>query len=275
MNDLQALQRKRLECLADDASDLSADVITMLQSTIRNAMRAGQCHARVQLLRLGLQFTYATASSDSAYEQRTVTYALHDAWTLRPVRAPTRTRVHLAGGAPRALIAWLQTEGLQFLFTSVAVREAAPADFVYVEAVFVPAELHNGQAQTAWNQKYTVKCLDDSMVAQWNERCVSAVRAGLTHFVVCTLHWPADFNDAESASFQQRVPQVRHYLSMEPLEYAWYMHKRFSLLVAWVHQLGYQWALCTRSQNAAWAYFCVLLEPLVTYHSMIDVPETQ
>lgn len=280
-SDMMEVQRRTQECLSQ-AGSLTPQVEVVLQKIIRAAMRAGQSHARLQLLRLGRHFAYAeaTADDDPSYLARTATLTLHDAWTHAVIR---ERRVHLSS-LGRALVEWILRQGLQPMCSTLAVQrerafnQPAPADYIYVSAVFVPLlivrEDDSGPASaiSAWNTRYVHKCLDTSMIAQWNERCIRALRAGLTHFVVCALYRPTDFDvvpddDDDDAADKS---SVLHHLTMQPMgRERFCLHRRFAQLLAWVHQLGYRWILTSDAGDAAWAYFCVLLEPLMTFHTLV------
>jgi len=274
--DLGAYQRKRFEAVSRNGGNMTQDVVQMLHSIIRNAMYSGQSNTRLQTFRLARDFQYR-------YTEKTQTaHAVHDAHTLIEIKG-TRARVSFSTHTSD-FFQWLQREGVHFLCTTQVMRnkvtfgELPLADFVHVQALFIPEDTdlreRQGQVLSLWNTVYTAKCLDNSMVQQWNQRALAAVRIGGTHFVVCTLYAESDYTTttgkAESDEF--KVVEPRNHLTMVPLMPTpkWTLDKKFAYLIGWVAQLGYQWTLTCgyhtqETRCSSWAYFTVLLDPLERY----------
>lgn len=266
-------QRKRFEAVSRHGGDMKQEVVHMLHSIVRNAMLCGMTHMRLQTFRLARDFQYRYTENTKG------THAVHDAHTLLPFQG-TRARVAF-NTHTQDFFQWLQHEGVHFMCTTQLMRnkvtfgELPLADFVHVEAIFIPEDTdlreQQGRILSLWNTVYTAKCLDNSMLQQWNQRALAAIRVGAAHFVVCTLYAEADYTTS-SARDEFSVNEPRDHLTMAPLAPApeWHLDKKFGYLVAWVAQLGYQWTLtCGYNQEeerySSWAYFTVLLDPLERY----------
>jgi hypothetical protein len=232
------------------------------------AMAAGQCVMRVQTLRPPL---YSLAFVQPEIDTPVFTYALHDMHTMSVIE-----NVHVKlGAAAHDAAEWLRKQGAQvYCSTSYAATELAfgkpvLSNYVHLVAVLIPSEGDTGskRALQQWQDNHTQKGLVESPA--WTARCTAAMRAGATHTILCTLYRDSDYNTILPGTFPQRalvcedVP--RHYLSMAPLEPAphWVLESKFAAMVLWVtRQAGYRWTLVSNNDDAAWAYFTVLFEPV-------------
>jgi len=250
------------------AGRLTQDVLQSVSSVLECAMACGQSHARVQRLHLEHRhFTYTYRDDGGGH-------ALRDSHTLCVLDG---VRVTVANTAVIALLDWMRAQGLQFIFTGHVTRAAqvfsAPAlqPAIYVVAVFVPDGGGGaGRAQLQWNTVYMHKCVDSSAVPAWSARCAAAIRAGASHFALCTLYRGSDYNEPSVDGVMPTHHELvcvapRHHLTMARLDPArtWVLEDRFTTLVAWVLQQSYTWTLCMPSDDhAEWAYCTVLLDPL-------------
>ena len=268
-------QKKRFEFLAETGGKLTQDAIGMLHSIIKNAMLSGRTHARIQTIRISRQFSYILRDLKE-------TLPLYDAHTLQPF-PPDARRIQLHR-VMDPLVAWLKEQGVHFICTTKTMNRfltfgTTPfADFVHIEAIFIPEDTdlreQTGRVLALWNSVYMLKCLDASMVSQWNQRALAALRTGATHFAVCTLYLEYDYTERGNTTedeFSCDVP--REHLTMMPIEPNpnWKLDQKFSYLIMWAKQLGYAWTLCTgysreECRPSNWAYFTVMLDPLEEYY---------
>jgi len=276
-NNMLEYQLKRLRSFETDGCVLKQETVLWMQRTIRNAMNAGQGHARLQTLTVGSLALYISASKQVAV----VVHPLYNTYTLQLFGGTrVQTTLHV-----KRLTDWLYEQGLHFIFTSertsenLLFGEPVLSKFVHVVAVFVPHDADPretpGHAIVAWNTLYMQKCLDSSMVPTWNKRLFMAIQLGASHFFVSTLYYRADYYEKEEgkedAPLGFHVKAPRHHLTMMPITPAprWMLnHRKFADMVAWITSLGYGWTLCTTDDGepvCTWAYFTALLNPIATF----------
>ena len=273
---LGQFQRKCFEGLSQTQGKLTADILKGLHGIVRNAMLSGRCHCRLQTLRLSRDFSYR-------YRQVKDGYHLHDAYTLE--KLDTHAQISFM---PHMLpfVEWMRAQGIHFICTTklmkdkVVMGDLPLADFCHVEAIFIPEDTdlreQQGRTLSLWNTVYTAKCLDGSMVPEWNKRLLAAIKTGAAHAVISTLYLGSDYEplktetaEEEDASFNCTSP--RHHLTMQLLEARprFRLDCKFRFLVGWVAQLGYEWTLtCGEDREgrcSPWAYFVVMLDPLEKY----------
>lgn len=274
-------QRKRFGALSQSGGEMKQEVVQMLHSIIRNAMLCGMTHMRLQTFRMPQDFQYRYANTPKN------SFAIYDSHTLLPFEK-TKARISF-NTFLNDFFQWLQREGVHFICTTklmknkVTFGELPFAAFVHVEAIFIPEDTdlreQTGRILSLWNTVYTAKCLDNSMIQQWNQRALAAIRVGAGHFVVCTLYLEADYTETlldKETGLRKRdeftVIEPRDHLTMTPLavDPMWRLDRKFAYLVGWVSQMGYAWTLtCGWSREeerfSLWAYFTVLLDPLERY----------
>jgi len=265
-----------LETLGAHAS-LTQDMMAAALTLIEGAMGCGASYARVQLLRQSYgHFHYVTT------QEGTLTLPVYDAQTLVQLEGGSRQRVQLSRPA-QDIVHWLRGQGLQVLCTSSAIqwgrleREPSLAPWLYLVAVFVPQGEPEGRLRWLWNTTYMPKCLDASALEGWAQRCQRALTLGASHCALCTLYRNSDYIEATAVPDEEAETYVvnvaRHHLTMQTLSGPrWALDKRFKLLIGFARSYGYSWTLCLPDQEASWAYFTVLLDPLTRYEQLSISP---
>lgn len=251
--DIAQFQKKKFESLTSEGG-LTQKVIQLVLGVIKNAMEAGQTHARVQTLFLSRHYTYNRLEPYASES-----FVVHDTNTFMPI-THIKTRIVLAQRA-KEFVDWLISLHLKVLCTSTCLDNETFATHMYVVVLFTPL-LVDGRVAGIYNGVFLTKCLDDSMIPEWNSRCLSAINAGCAYFTVCTMYLEVDYKKQKPLDEAELVVrQPREYLTMRFLEDCkWTLCNKFDVLVAWVKQLGYTWTL-SAEKDANWAYFIVLLEP--------------
>jgi hypothetical protein len=267
--DMLTFQKHRCEGLTQHGK-LNQDVIQAMQSTLKNAVAAGQTHARVQTLFLSQHYGY---SRSLPYPKQA--HIVHDDLTLEPM-TNCLTRINLAPRA-RELTEWLQEQGVHYICTSLNTTpkrtfgEPSLADFIFIVAVFIPQQQQQQEdGRVPWNVAFSSKVLDAPDV--WNTRCVNAIRVGASYATICTLYYGMDFKVAfpEEPETEYTCSSARVHPTMKPC------NKRFQLvgdkfkpLIVWVKQLSYSWTCVLETDYTGedggvpqWAYFTILLNPL-------------
>jgi hypothetical protein len=264
---------------------LTQDIMTGMLRLIEGAMQTGQGYARVQLLRqTHCHFRYST------HEGGTMTLPIHDAQTMAPLEGGSRQRAQLARPA-YDIVLWLRSQGLGVLCTTSAMlkgrlnREPALAPWIYLVAVFVPAEeasslsiAPDARLRMRWNSVYMPKCLDpDIAIDGWAGRVQRAIAIGASHCLLCTLYRGSDFTeiavDEPDATLVAAAP--RDHLTMQVLAACrWVLDPRLIVLVGFARQCGYAWTLCHPAEEPSWAYFVVLLDPLTQYEQLLTSPSS-
>lgn len=269
---LLAFQRQRFETLAETHGVLTQDVVTTLHSIIKSAMMAGRTHCLIQTLRIGKQFSYSSRAIQDAHP-------VLNAHTMAPfTKGAQWARLN---GQMDPLLQWLRSQGIHFVCTTkqmerkLSFGQPSYAEFLHIEAVFIPEYTdlreQQGHVLAIWNTVYMSKCLDNSMISQWNQRALTAVRCGAGYFAVCTLYLESDYIEDNGELNHLACICPREHLSMRPLEPnpRWKLDSKFNTLVRWVLQLGYEWTLCCavgeKDRVSNWAYFTVMLDPLEKY----------
>lgn len=261
---------------------LTQDMMSAALQVIENAMQSGAGWARVQLLRQRYNHFHYVSSATATFAD-TLTFPVHDAQTLVALASGSRQRAQLSRPV-LDIIHWLRGLGVQVLCTTSATQtvrlhgEPALAPWLYLVAVFVPQGEgeSEGRLRYLWNTHYMPKCLDDSALAGWAQRCQRALTAGASHCALCTLYRDADFSALALASAEDSpytVVTPRHHLTMQPLASSqWVLDKRFKLMVGFAHSYGYAWTLCMPGAEGPWAYFTMLLDPLSQYEQLSPRP---
>jgi hypothetical protein len=251
--DIAKFQKKKFECLTSEG-ELTQKVIQTVLSIIKNAMDAGQTHARVQTLFLSRHYTYNRVEP---YASESI--IIHDTTTFVPI-THLKTRIVLASRA-KEFMDWLTSLHLKVVCTSTCLENETFATHMHMVVLFTPI-LVDGRVAGIYNGIFLTKCLDDSMVPDWNSRCLAAINAGCTYFTICTMYLEVDYKKQKALDEMELVVKSpREYLTMRLLENRkWTLCNKFDVLVAWVKQLGYVWTL-SAERDANWAYFIVLLEP--------------
>lgn len=259
--DLRGFEARRLQTLQGQLR-MSQDAIRIASGIIQCAMEAGQCHARVQTIFASHnQFTYTRVVS-------TDTFPLYDCYSLSPLLSEKTDKRVCFSSCVRDFVTWLREQGLHFLCTALPLS----GGIIHIEAYFIPEQPipANARALSLWNTVYTQKCVDDSAVSAWNQKCADAIRRGASSFIVCTLYQHSDFYLASETTTLQGIActvAARHYLTLQPLQdnqsTSWVLNPKFTVMVQWVQDLGYSWTLTMAAPSLEWAYFVVLLDPLV------------
>jgi hypothetical protein len=272
---IRGFEARRMQTLQGHTR-LTQEAIKTAGEIIQRAMESGQVHARVQTIFLShRQFIFTHLVSAE-------THALNDMYTLLPL-AGTEKRVSFAS-CILEFLEWLRAQGLQTIFTTCTYPGsggAIPAPFIHIEALFVPETPPRAPLGTRaidiWNTQYMQKCVDESSIPAWTQRCADAIRRGATHFVVCTLYRGSDFFPPSEGGGILCLQPPRHHLTLnsvadlmahqnEPNPFV--LNTKFSVMVAWVRDIGYAWTLLMANvHDASWAYFAVLLDPLESYAS--------
>lgn len=264
---IRGFEARRMQTLQGQPR-LTQEAIKVASDVIQRAMESGQTHARVQTVFLAHQqfiFTHQASSE---------THALCDMYTLLPL-VGTEKRVSFAS-CVREFLDWLRAQGLDTMFTTCTYPGGSvPAPFVHIEVAFVPETpsrraLQQGRALDVWNTQYMQKCIDESSLPAWTQRCADAIRRGATHFVVCTLYRGSDFFPPSEGGGLVCTETPRHHLTLTSVgnlleESAFVLNSKFSVMVGWVRDIGYRWTLLMPAEDSAWAYFTVLLDPLSAY----------
>lgn len=266
---IRGFEARRMQTLQGQQR-LTQDAIRVASDVIQRAMESGQTHARVQTIFLAHQqfmFTNQTSSE---------THALHDMYTLLPLMGVEK-RVTFTS-CVREFLEWLHAQGLDTLLTTCTYPGGeVPAPFIHIEATFVPEtpsrqrrSPQQGRAIDVWNTQYMQKCVDESSIPAWTQRCADAIRRGAAHFVVCTLYRDSDFFPPSAGGGVICLEAPRHHLTLNSVnnlleESAFVLNSKFSVMVAWVRDIGYRWTLLMPTAESTWAYFAVLLDPLSTY----------
>lgn len=271
---LREYQKQRFEAfMSSGGSKLTQDVNRILHSTCRNAMLSGKTHFRIQTLRMPGAFSYTYKDEEDN------TFPIYHAHTLEPIKDIT-ARVRLNQKFVKPLFDWLMEQGIHFYLTTQVTSQKlhfgnkSLASFIHVEAYFIPEDTElrekQGPLLCLWNNVYTVKCLDQSMLMDWNKRLVAAFRTGGTYCVVSTLYLGSDYDETPKDKDtglpirnEFNVEYPRNHLTMQPLEPLpdWSLKQKFTILLTWVTQLNYKWTLLCESSKQ-WAYFAVLLDPI-------------
>lgn len=274
---IRSFEARRLQTLQGQTR-LTQDAIRTAGDIIQRAMECGQTHARVQTIFLAHQqfvFTHQVSAD---------TKPLCDMYTLLPLPGMEK-RVHVTS-CVREFLDWLHGQGLETRFTTCVYPGGnAPAPFVHIEVAFVPETPARpaggggggGKAIDIWNTQYMQKCLDESRIPAWTQRCADAIRRGASHFVVCTLYRGSDFFPPSEGGGLICLEPPRHHLTMTPLAdllldqkegagTAFVLNSKFSVMLGWVQEIGYRWTLLMPDLGKSeWAYFAILLDPLSAY----------
>jgi hypothetical protein len=302
--DFQSYAKKRYETIAAAAGaaagavGLSQEAIQMAQSILKAALLCGQTTARVQTLRLALNhYSFVTTRGDGG-DESTLVYPLYDARTLALIH-PKRCVYLSARG--QDLVQWLQEhQQLGVMCTAVSGGgQPTMSPFVYIVAVLVPPPMEptlvgstgGGGGYALWNSVFqknptTVTAAD---IDQWNTRCVTAMRAGASHFTLATLYKGRDYRPAPTTGLLAGpllCAMSLEHPTMAPLAQpaqpaqpalaggapnkaiAWTLSDTpfCRALSQWCSQAGYRWALAMKhlgpDRFSHWAYFVVLLDPL-------------
>ncbi|MBX9636219.1 MAG: hypothetical protein K2Q45_01555 [Nitrosomonas sp.] len=278
--DMLTFQKHRCEGLTLHGK-LNQDVIQAMQSILKNAVAAGQTHARVQTLFLSQHYGY---SRTLPYPK--TSHIVYDDLTLEPM-SKCLTRINLAPRA-RELVEWLQEQGVQYICTSLNTSpkrvfgEPSLADHIYIVALFVPVQQQQQQQQQEsqapsfpWNAIYTFKNLENT--EPWTTRCVNAIRVGASYANICILYYGMDFKVLPAAAAAADESEyvcgmARLYPTLKPSTKKIILNDKFKPLIAWVTQAAYEWT-CLMDPDGeepdatpSWAYFTVMLHPLKIIH---------
>lgn len=276
---IRGFEARRMQTLQGQPR-LTQEAIKVAGDVIQRAMESGQVHARVQTIFLAhRQYIYTHQVSEE-------THALHDMYTLLPLPGMEK-RVSFTS-CILEFLAWLHAQGLGTLFTTCTYPGsggAAPAPFVHIEVTFVPETparflggIQGGRALDVWNTQYMQKCVDESSIPAWTQRCADAIRRGATHFVVCTLYRGSDFFPPSEGGGLVCLEPPRHHLTLNSIgdlletEGApFVLNSKFSVMLGWVRDIGYAWTLLMPDlRESPWAYFAVLLDPLSSYGGALE-----
>lgn len=276
--DLLSFQKHRTEGLIKFGS-LTQDVIQTINSTMKNAVAAGQTKARVQTLFLAQHYSYSRVVP---YPKSSLT--IYNDQTLEPMKN-CATRINLAA-RPRELTEWLQEQGVHFICTALCVQkdgvfgEPVLAPHIYIVALFVPS-IAKEDERLVWNTVFAQK--DVSAVDVWQARCVNAVRVGATSVVLMVLYAGVDFGVAEPAARSAagsapsiasnsparsagefECPFPRLYPTNAPAPYTLCLNARFKTVIEWTASIGYTWTCLVddSSDPPGWAYFVMNLSPM-------------
>lgn len=274
--DFRRYQRERFECYA---GKMTHDVNQKLHHIVRNAMVSGKTHFRLQTLRMPIAFSYA-------YNKLEGTLPIYHAHTLRPIEKTT-ARVRFNQTFMKPLLDWMMEQGIHFYCTTTVMSDQVSfgnlplAGHINIEAYLIPEDTDlrekHGPLLSLWNGVYTIKCLDASMLGEWNKRVLAAFRTGASHCIICTLYMGSDYDDTPKdqqtnlpTHNEYTVVNPRNHLTMELLNPMpdWSLKEnKFTVLLSWVTQLNYKWTLlCGWSDEekrpSHWAYFSLLLDPL-------------
>ena len=293
--DLLAFQKQRSEGLVKFGK-LTQDVIQSINSTLKNAIAAGQTKARVQTLFLSQHYCYSRATPPHKSS-----LVIHDDNTLEPMDN-CQTRIVLAERA-RELVEWLQEQGIHYICTALCVQknrvfgEPVLAPYLYIVAVFVPS-----MEKLIWNTVYVNKDLNATSV--WQTRTVNALRVGASHVVLGVLFFGMDFtlpspalrageggegaatplarsasgvaevdastprastaSPARSAGEAVAVGSVVLHPTLKPASYSISIKSRFKPLIEWITQQSFTWtcAMDDSSDPPKWAYLLMNLTPI-------------
>lgn len=272
--DFRRYQRERYECYQ---GRITVEVNRILHSIIRNAMISGKTHFRLQTLRMPTAFTYVYHQKDHH------TYPIYHAHTLLPIENTT-ARVRFNGEHVKTLLDWLREQGVHFCCTTLITNpvthfgNVSLAGFIHIEGYLIPEDTDlrekPGPLLSLWNGVYTIKCLDESMVGEWNKRLLASFRVGASYCIICTLYLGGDY-DVTPKNPENQLPirneynviQPRNHLTMQVLEYDWSLKEKFKIMLSWVSQLNYPWTLLCgwkeeEKRVSNWAYFTIMLDPL-------------
>jgi len=272
--DFARFQKERFEAFTLAKGKITYDVNKILHSVCRNAMLCGKTHFRLQTLRMPGAFSYTYNRKDDD-----TTHTIYHIHTLKPI-ADTTARVKLNKEYTKPLFDWLREQGVHFYLTTHQMSNTTSfnnkplANFVHIEAYLIPEDTDirekTGMILSLWNGVYTIKCLDQSMIGEWNKRLLSAFRTGAAHCVICTLYLESDYEDTPKNNKnnlpirnEYNVLNPRDHLTMELLNPMpdWSLKDKFTTLLSWVTQLNYKWTLLC-SDKCSWAYFTVMLDPV-------------
>lgn len=239
---LDDYQKRRFEFLRG-AKELTQEMIKIVTSTLTNAVTAGQRIACIQTLEITTQYSYSRAEPHSR-----LSFVLHDMYTFKPLQA----RINLAA-RPLELVQWVQSKGYRVICVTHPLTKDAISPFVNLYAIAMP--------EVTTNELINYPFAPSPNESEWMTKVISAVRVGAMHSCICLLHVERDYSSVISTNYPcTNVP--RDALTMQPIEGAettFFLHERWSHLIAWVAQMPRAWTLAIVDEK--YAYFVVLLQP--------------
>jgi hypothetical protein len=253
--DLQSSSKRKFETLSTFGG-FTQESIESTISILKNALACGQVFAKIQTLRVGLQFHYTYTNPELP--------EVHHVLTLQPF-SDSKARVKLI---ERDYFDWLAQQKISFLFATWKTTEDKTifgeyqlADFCHVIAHVTPECV----SSSLWNAVYMEKCLDESMIKKWTDRLyLATTKIGATYCAMCMLYKNADYADSDGLLYDMyTVETPRQFLTMIPMRQKYQLDKKFHILVTWCRQMSRNWTLVV---GGDWAYFVVLLDPLGQYY---------